>query len=154
MRSIYFIFPLLSILVLFFSPVAVAQKKALERSDRTAATEMKFNEGQWKDIAELAKKNNTYIFVDAYATWCGPCKLLKAKTFKEQAVVEFFNKNFINVTMDMEKGQGEQLAEKWQIDAYPTLLFFNPQGKLVKRALGFMDGKALIAIGKEALAKK
>jgi len=145
-----------SLILLVSTSVSLAQKatKATMKVENTEMAEMNFSEGKWKDIVALAQKNNKYIFVDAYATWCGPCKLLKSKTFKEKPVVDFYNKNFINVTIDMEKGEGEMLAEQWQIEAYPTLLFFSPEGKLVARELGFVEGKELVKIGKKALLKK
>lgn len=127
-----------------------SQKKGTNMADQ----EIEFMEGNWSKIAAQAKKDNKYIFVDAYATWCGPCNILKSETFKEKEAATFFNKNFINATIDMESKEGSLLAEKWNITAYPTLLFFNPQGKLVMKNLGFVNGKQLIEFGEQALMKK
>lgn len=154
MIKIKFFMPFLLFLVLtVFGNYAIAQKKTSKKMEITSAMEMNFSEGKWKEIATMAKKSNKYIFVDAYATWCGPCKLLKSQTFKEKEVISFFNENFINVTMDMEKGEGDALATEWQIEAYPTLLFFNPNGQLIMREIGFLNGKDLLEIGKQALKK-
>ena len=46
------------------------------------------------------------IFLDAYASWCGPCKMLQKNVFTKKAVGDFYNSKFINVKMDMEKGEG------------------------------------------------
>lgn len=116
--------------------------------------EIDFTNGKWSEIAAKAKKSKKYIFVDAYTTWCAPCKLLKSKTFKEKEAAVYFNKNFINVTIDMESGEGIALAEKWKVTAYPTLLFFTPQGKLVMTKIGFVNGKQLIEFGEQASKKK
>ncbi|MBB4801716.1 thioredoxin family protein [Flavobacterium aquidurense] len=132
--------------------MAMAQQMSKKHMD-TMAKEIKFSDGKWKDIAAMAKKNKKYVFVDAYTTWCGPCKLLKSQTFREKEVISFFNKNFINVSVDMEKGEGLTLAQTWDVTAYPTLLFFNPEGKLIMKHLGFVDGARLIEIGKQSLAK-
>jgi len=43
-----------------------------------------FIENSWLDALHQAQVKNKYIFVDAYATWCGPCNLLKNTTFKKQ----------------------------------------------------------------------
>src|ERR1700754_4343651 len=85
------------------------------------SSEINFIENSWKEALKQAAAQNKYIFVDAYATWCGPCKLLKATTFKNNRVAEFYNSNFINVAMDMEKGQGPELAAQWGLQGYPTL---------------------------------
>ncbi len=115
---------------------------------------IQFTEGKWQDIRKKAKSSGRYIFVDAYTSWCAPCKLLKSKTFIDQNAAGYFNKHFINYTIDMEKGEGLELAEQWEVMAYPTLLIFSPDGKMLKRQIGFVDGMGLIDFGKSALAAK
>lgn len=120
----------------------------------TAKKEIIFSSRKWKDIAADAKKNNKYIFVDAFASWCEPCVQLKNVTFKSKDAADFFNRNFINYTLDMEKGEGVELSEVWNVFSYPTLLFFNPEGKMVMKQTGYVDEKQLINMGKEALMRK
>ncbi len=120
----------------------------------TAKKEIIFSSGKWKDIAADALKNSKYIFVDAYTSWCGPCQQLKDVTFKSKDAADFFNRNFINYTLDMEKGEGVELSDVWNVFSYPTLLFFNPEGKMVMKQTGYVDEKQLITIGKEALMRK
>jgi len=119
-----------------------------------AKTEIHFMEDAWKEALKQAAAQHKYIFVDAYATWCGPCKMLKAKTFTDAKVAAFYNKNFINVSIDMEKGMGPQLAQEWQMTAYPTLIIFNSKGKAVLGTVGFIQPDKLLQFGQEALAKK
>ncbi len=58
--------------------IALAQE-ADKKTAKVATSEIMFSEGKWKDIASQAKKKSgKYIFVDAYTTWCGPCKQLKS----------------------------------------------------------------------------
>src|SRR5437588_10800403 len=80
-------------------PLAVhAQKQAFNENKKII-----FIENAWDEALKQAAAQNKYIFVDAYASWCGPCKMLKLTTFKNNKAAEFFNKNFINVAIDMEK---------------------------------------------------
>ena len=124
----------------------------------TAATKtndkIHFIEDAWSEALKQAAKQHKYIFVDAYATWCGPCKMLKAKTFTDSKVATFYNQNFINISIDMEKGVGPQLASEWQLQAYPTLIIFNSQGKPVLGTVGYIQPKELLKFGANALAKK
>ncbi len=113
-----------------------------------------FIEDNWKEALKQAAAQHKYIFVDAYATWCGPCKMLKNQTFTNPKAAEFYNKNFINLSMDMEKGMGPQLASEWGITAYPTLIVFNSKGKPVSGTMGFMPATDLIKFGQDALTKK
>ncbi len=90
------------------------------------------------------------IFVDAYTTWCGPCKMMDRTTFKDVEVTKYYNENFVNLKMDMEKGNGPSFAQMHSIRGYPSLLFLNAGGELVHRSLGFQDGKKFLELGKSA----
>jgi len=111
---------------------------------------IQFEHGSWSDILAKAKKENKIVFVDAFTTWCGPCKWMAANSFPDKAVGEYFNSTFINAKIDMEKGEGIEIAKKYVIRAYPTLLFVNGDGELVHRAVGARDAKGLLDLGKTA----
>ncbi|MBD0403950.1 thioredoxin family protein [Flammeovirga sp. EKP202] len=112
---------------------------------------IEFFEGSWKDAKIEAKKTNKYIFVDAYTTWCGPCKYLKKNVFTDKNVGEFYNAQYISVAIDMEKGEGIEFAKKVEVKAFPTLLYFNPEGELVHKMVGAAEPKDFIRYGADAL---
>jgi thioredoxin 1 len=120
----------------------------------TNSSHIVFIEDQFDEALKQGKLQNKYIFVDAYATWCGPCKMLKKRTFTDDKAAAFFNANFINVSIDMEKGQGPALAAEWRLQAYPTLIIFSPQGKPVLGAVGYINADELIRFGKQGLTKQ
>ena len=95
-----------------------------------------FENISFEDALKKAKKEKKLIFVDAYAVWCGPCKWMEANTFREKEVGDAFNKKFINLKIDMEKGEGPELARKYNVRAYPTMFLIDGDGKVVKRILG------------------
>ena len=109
-----------------------------------------FFNGKWKDALAKAKAENKLIFLDIYATWCGPCKKLKAKSFVSAKVGTYFNDKFINVTLDGEEGEGIILAEKYRLQAYPTLLFIDGDGNVKKGAVGYYNPSELLSLGKSA----
>lgn len=113
-----------------------------------------FMEDDWHGALKQAAAQHKYIFVDAYATWCGPCKMLKATTFRNKKAAEFYNRNFINVAIDMEKGLGPQLAAQWGMQAYPTLIIFNSKGEAVLGTVGYIKAPDLIRFGEAALKKR
>lgn len=115
---------------------------------------IQFIEADWNKALEQAKKENKLIFLDAYASWCGPCKLLKKKTFPDKEAGDFFNKNFINVAVDMEKGEGPALGAKYQVTAYPTLIITDTEGNLVAYTRGYISPRQLIEFGKHGLKER
>ncbi len=114
-------------------------------------TALNFIHDDWKTVLEKAKTEKKFIFMDAYTSWCGPCKQMSRTTFADSTVIRFFNENFINAKMDMEAGDGPALGSQYGVQAYPTLLFADPNGKIVHRAVGFHDAKEFLALGKIAL---
>ncbi|NJN28688.1 MAG: DUF255 domain-containing protein [Cyclobacteriaceae bacterium] len=45
-----------------------------------------FYAGNWEEALALAQQENKLIFLNISASWCGPCKLLKNKTFPDTEV--------------------------------------------------------------------
>ncbi|MDZ4706859.1 MAG: thioredoxin family protein [Saprospiraceae bacterium] len=114
---------------------------------------MVFHHGTWAEALALAKETGQLIFVDAYTTWCGPCKLMSAKTFPQKSVGDFYNANFINVKLDMERGEGLQFADTYNVSSYPSLFYIDGEAKLVMKAVGYMEAEKFIEAGKSALKK-
>lgn len=97
-----------------------------------------------------AAEEGKILFVDAYTTWCGPCKMLSRTTFKDEKVAEFYNKTFVNLKLDMEKGEGPVFGKKFNVRGYPSLLFLGSNGELVHRSIGFQDATRFLALGEAA----
>lgn len=113
--------------------------------------EIAFKEGVWNTQLENAKLENKLIFFDAYTTWCGPCKLMTKDVFTKDSVADLFNQSFINVKVDMEKGEGISLKDKYKISAYPTYLFINGDGEVIHKIVGSMSPNEFINEANNAL---
>jgi thioredoxin-related protein len=111
---------------------------------------IQFTDASWEQVLEQAAKEDKIIFMDAFADWCGPCKMMSKEVFTQEQVGNFYNAEFINVKMDMEKGEGPGLAEKYEVRAYPTLLFINSKGEVVHRGLGYHQPDDFLALGEVA----
>lgn len=114
---------------------------------------IEFFHGSWEEALEKAQADGKVIFVDAYAEWCGPCKRMAKTTFKDQKVGDFFNANFLNVKMDMEKGDGPTFRRKYPVSAFPTLFFLDPNGEVVHKQKGAQKVDGLMKMAKFALSK-
>lgn len=95
-----------------------------------------FKDISFDEALKLAKEKKRLIFIDCYTTWCGPCKQLASEVFTANVVKSYFDKNFINLKIDMEKGEGVELAKKFQIKGYPTTLLIDEKGEVVYSKLG------------------
>lgn len=120
-------------------------------SNTFAQSSIQFTEGTWKELLAKAEKEDKLIFMDAYTVWCGPCKKMAKDVFTQKEAGDFFNAKFINVQMDMEKGEGIGLSREFGIMAYPTLLFIDKNGKVVHRAVGYHSTEQLLELGEAAL---
>jgi len=110
-----------------------------------------FFDGSFDKAKELAKTQNKIIFIDCYTSWCGPCKWMAKNVFTDSVVGAFYNANFINYKLDMEKGEGKIAKKDYKINGYPTLLYINGDGEIEHRSLGGSDTAEFIKIGKKAL---
>lgn len=123
---------------------SACEKKPVEKT-------MTFEKGTWKEILAKAKKENKLIFLDAYASWCGPCKWMAANVFTDSTVAAFYNTKFINAKINMEKDEGIELAKTYQVRAYPTLLYISGDGEVIHRICGSMPAEEFIRTGEDAL---
>ncbi len=114
---------------------------------------MDFFHGSWEETLAEARKRGVVIFVDAYTTWCGPCKRMASQTFPVKEVGDFYNPNFVNVKIDMESEAGLKFKRKYPVRSYPTFLFIAPDESIVLQVVGAKPADQFIAVGQEALKK-
>ncbi len=117
-------------------------------SSTVKAQGIEFFHGTFKEAQVKAKKEGKQIFIDIYATWCGPCKIMAKKYFTLKSVGKEFNKKFICLKVDAEKGAGVKMARKFAIRAYPTLIFTDANGKETKRIIGMQNEQQLLDLAK------
>lgn len=118
---------------------------------------------KWMSMNEaLAAQKHTpkKILMDAYTTWCGPCKLMDQKTFTNKDVIHYVNKHFYAVKFNAEgteevmykdfnytnpnfdpsrKGRNSQhfFADALKVTGYPSLVFFDEQSEVIAPIVGY-----------------
>lgn len=115
----------------------------------SAQESIQFQELPFKDIIAKAKKEKKLVFLDAYASWCGPCKMMEKNVFTQKSVGDYFNASFINARFDMEKGEGREIAAKYGVRSYPTYLFLNGEGELVSQNSGYMEAGMFVTMAQD-----
>ncbi|MES2268014.1 MAG: thioredoxin fold domain-containing protein [Bacteroidota bacterium] len=132
---------------------AVAQEKGINFQNNLT----------WAQVKEKAKKENKYIFVDCYTTWCVPCKVMAKEVFPQPEVADFFNEKFVSIALQFDetkldnadikrwRAEVKRFDKEYKINAYPTYLFFSPDGAVVHSVIGGSDSKAFLIKAKQAL---
>jgi thioredoxin-related protein len=117
----------------------------------------------WEQVKQKAKQENKYIFIDAYTTWCGPCKMMDKYVYPNDTVGDFFNEHFIAVKAQMDvTAEDDKRIKEWYndataiktayaVEAYPSFIFLSPDGKIVHKEQGYRPVQKFLAIGKDAL---
>lgn len=102
------------------------------------ASEITFRNLLVKEALEEAKQQQKFVFIDLYAEWCRPCKWMEKEVFSADSVADFFNEHFISLRIDAEREQLD-FVDLMKVEAYPTMLFYEPKGRQVLRVEQAMD---------------
>lgn len=99
----------------------------------------------YENAFQIAKEEQKAIYVDVYAEWCGPCKLMDKTTFTNDTVVNSLKNDLVatRVNIDDER-TGAEVKKKFNIQAMPTSLLLTPDGQEIKRNVGYMNSTRLL----------
>ena len=114
---------------------------------------MLFN-GTFEDALKKAQAEKKGLFVDFYADWCGPCKMMANDVFTQKEVGDYFNSHFVCVQVDVEVNANKTLAKKYDVAVLPTMVFINRDGKETRRIQGVVPPETLIRDAKIALGEE
>lgn len=101
-----------------------------------AGAQTDFREISYADALAAAKTEGKQVFMDFYTDWCGPCKMMARDVFPQKSVGDFMNKQFVSLKVNAEKGEGVDLAKKYNVHSYPTFIIIDTEGKVLYRTEG------------------
>jgi len=117
---------------------------------KASAEGINFFNGTFAEAKAEAAKQHKLIFMDCFTTWCGPCNMMARDIFPRQDVGDYYNAHFVCIKVDMEKGEGLDIAKQFAVHGYPTYLFLDANGMLEHRTLGSRPAATFIEDGKKA----
>ena len=112
---------------------------------------MKFENLPFGEVLKKAKQENKFVFLDCYTTWCGPCKQMSNLVFPLKSVGDFMNVRFVNVKIDMETDEGRELAKRYGVKAFPTMLLLDAEGEVISKIVGSQSPDVFLEKVKEGL---
>jgi thioredoxin-related protein len=117
-------------------------------------TKVKFLSADWSAAQQKAKAEKKLYFVDFDASYCASCRNMDASTYQDPALASFMESNVVALRLDVQDFEGAMWSQNYEVEALPTMLIFNQDGKLVKRIVGYKSAKDLMAAFSEVLPKK
>jgi thioredoxin-related protein len=113
------------------------------------AGDIEFQKGTFKEILAKAKAENKIVMIDFFTDWCKWCVELDNKVYSNDEVSGFANKHQVNWKIDAEKGEGVDLAKKYEVAGYPTIVFADANGKEIDRIVGYIPVQDFLKMMKD-----
>ncbi len=93
----------------------------------------------YEEALEKAKNAPRLIFVDMYADWCVPCRVMDKNVYSDPTVVSLLNTRFYPVKLDADSqdsivcdGQRNTVQrcyfDVWELNALPAFVLVAPKG--------------------------
>lgn len=110
-----------------------------------AEAQVKFETKSTDAVRAMAVKEGKLVFIDLYASWCPPCKMMERQVFSRKDVGEFIGQRFIAAKYDTDQPTGRELMNRYGNGAIPLYLIFDTEGNLLGRIQGAAPADRLMA---------
>jgi len=129
--------------------------KTTGKTPRTPRTpkvyKMKFQKGKFEEVLAMAKEQDKILFIDFWASWCGPCKRMDAEVLSDKELVAFFDKNFISIKLDADSEDAIIPKINYDVRSIPAYIWVDGDGNMVYHYRGTTTISNFIQLGKNAL---
>lgn len=95
-----------------------------------AGAQVRFETGSTDAVRQLAREQKKLVFIDLYATWCPPCRMMERQVFDRKEVGDFMAKHFVAAKYDVDRPTGRKLMDEYGRGAIPLYLVFDTDGTL------------------------
>lgn len=135
-----------SLLLCLICNQATAADYVYEYEEEHAESTLIKNLTSFKAEAALAREKNTPILIEFSTPWCSYCEaleqeilepLIMSEEFKDLIIIKKIEvDNYSNIIdFDGDTYSSYDIAQRFNIDLYPTLIFLNAEGKEISPAI-------------------
>lgn len=130
---------MLSLFLLLFTIVADinAQKSPLNNN------ETNFYSGSYNDFLREARKQDKIAILDFWAAWSPSCEKMDKETFNNPEVAKYINEQFLIYRVNVDTFDGMEIANRFKVESFPTLIKLNSRGRFEKEWKGFFPANYL-----------
>ena len=104
-----------------------------------------FMTNNYKDAVSKAQDEQKLMLLNFTASWCFPCKKMAKEVFPDKELGEFVHDHFVPFKVNADYFWGMDIADEFNVKAYPTILIVDMNGKVVKRIVGYQSIEKLMA---------
>lgn len=105
-------------------------------------------------LRERAVKSGKLVFIELYADWCPPCRVMEREVFSDREVGAFFERHFVAARYDTDRSTGRALMKRYGSGAIPLGLVFDAEGNLLGRIQGAAAPEVYLNDLREILARR
>jgi thiol:disulfide interchange protein len=91
---------------------------------------------------ELARQTGKPMMIVFYTDWCPNCKILD-QTALQAPAVQAESQKFVNLRINAEKRT--DYAGQFGVNSFPTVIFFDPAGRVINRFSGTHTAQEVVA---------
>ena len=113
------------------------------------------SEIQWQSYTSgmaRGKFEKKKIFLHFFADWCGACKIMEEKTFKDPEVIALLNENFIAIRINVDQDQAT--SNLFRVRALPDTFFMKDDSEIIGHRLGYISPPLLKVILKAIMEEE
>lgn len=118
---------------------AAKDESKKEEAEKPVPASSKQGDDRWStdydSALQSAKEKNKNIFIDFYADWCAPCKMMD-KTFADAKVIEAMQE-MVLLRIDVDKNK--EFAQKYNITRMPTYIILDSNAQLIDRFSSYYE---------------
>ncbi len=95
-----------------------------------------FVQQSFKSARSIAKREGKIVFVSFYTGWCAYCRQLNKTTYTDDRVIGWLSENTVPIKVNAEVQA--DLARRFRVSTYPTMIFAQPDGSEISRITGYV----------------